>query len=160
MKIAALVIPLIGSLALGSFLGCVRDSGYEPLRFERISKAENLTFQANVDGTLFAGQWEYRFRIKQADRVSLLVEVLSDQPDLGVKLVRKGILFDQNITCKEAITLQTPCKLEIKNPDRGEYSLVLQHGTEQDSTVHYRIFAGVHGPGYASVVWEEEIARR
>ncbi len=160
MKKTVSIILLVCLIVLGFFLGCKERLGYEPLRFEKMTKTENLAFQANVDGTLSAGSWEYRFKIKQADRVSLIVEVLSNQPDLSVKLVKKGILFDTTFKCTEPITNQAPCKLEIKEPDKGDYALALDHGTKDQSPVQYRIFAAVHGPGYASVLWEEEVARR
>ncbi|EIE02783.1 LIC_10463 family lipoprotein [Leptospira licerasiae] len=140
---------------------CREDQRYEPLRFEKVTRPESSAFQAQVDGTILSGSWEYRFRIKQADRVSLIVEVLTDKPDLGVSLFRKGILFDTKIKCGEKISQLTPCKLEINNPEKGDYSLVLKHLSSDPSEVlSYRIFAAVHGPGYASVIWEEEVARR
>ncbi|TGN03008.1 LIC_10463 family lipoprotein [Leptospira dzoumogneensis] len=150
-----------GLFSLVFLYNCKEDRRHEPLRFEKVTKAEASAFQAQVDGTILEGSWEYRFRIKQADRVSLIVEVLTDKPDLGVLLSRKGILFDSKIKCGEKISQLSPCKLEINNPEKGDYSLVLNHTSSDPSEVlSYRIFAAVHGPGYASVIWEEEVARR
>lgn len=140
---------------------CREDQRYEPLRFEKVAKAEASAFQAQVDGTILTASWEYRFRIKQADRVTLTIEVLTDKPDLGVSLSRKGIIFDSKIKCGDKISQLSPCKLEISNPEKGDYSLVLNHlSSDPSETLSYRIFAAVHGPGYASVIWEEEVARR
>ncbi|PJZ26884.1 hypothetical protein CH352_03255 [Leptospira hartskeerlii] len=148
-------------LSLVLLYNCREDQRYEPLRFEKVSRAESSAFQAHVDGTILTDPWEYRFRIKQADRVTLIVEVLTDKPDLGVTLSRKGILFDSKIKCGDKISQLSPCKLEINNPEKGDYSLVLNHLSSDPSEVlSYRIFAAVHGPGYASVIWEEEVARR
>lgn len=150
-----------GLFSLVLLYNCREDQRYEPLRFEKVAKAETSAFQAQVDGTILSGSWEYRFRIKQADRVSLTIEVLTDKPDLGVSLSRKGILFDSKIQCGDKISQLSPCKLEINNPERGDYSLVLNHlSTDPSEVLSYRIFAAVHGPGYASVIWEEEVARR
>ncbi|GBF39204.1 LIC_10463 family lipoprotein [Leptospira johnsonii] len=152
-------VSILFSLVL--LYNCREDQRYEPLRFEKVTKAEASAFQAQVDGTILTGSWEYRFRIKQADRVTLLIEVLTDKPDLGVSLSRKGILFDSKIKCGKKISQLSPCKLEINNPEKGDYSLVLNHLSSDPSEVlSYRIFAAVHGPGYASVIWEEEVARR
>ncbi|TGL63529.1 LIC_10463 family lipoprotein [Leptospira sarikeiensis] len=161
MRKTFFITAALGLLSLALLYNCREEQGHEPLRFEKISRAENLAFQAQTDGTILSGSWEYRFRIKQADRVSLIIEVLTDKPDLGVTLAKKGILFDSKTNCGEKITSQSPCKLEIENPEKGDYSLVLKHlSPNENDVLTYRIFAAVHGPGYASVIWEEEVARR
>lgn len=134
----------------------------EPLRFERILKAEKLTMQAHQDGQLIHENdtREYRFKIKHVDRVSLVLEVLSSRPDLDVRLVRRGILWDRQYVCKNPITDQSPCKIEIPEPETGDYSVRFAQGRVQVPSVQYRIFAAVHGPGTAAIVWEEDIANR
>ncbi|TGL63533.1 hypothetical protein [Leptospira sarikeiensis] len=133
----------------------------EPLRFERIQKADTLVFQAQVDSSLASGSWEYKFRIKQADRVSLVIELQSDKEGLSAKLVRNDFLLPDIYHCPKATIKEKLCKLEIPNPGAGEYSLVLDLSQKESSEpLFYRIFAAVHGPGFASVAWEEEIVRR
>ncbi|PJZ51012.1 LIC_10463 family lipoprotein [Leptospira saintgironsiae] len=133
----------------------------EPLRFERIQKNGSSVFQAQADSTLVSGSWEYKFRLKQADRVNLVLDVHSAKEGLSIKLVRNRFLFPKIYHCPRSSEKEKFCKLEISNPEEGEYSLVLDlTGKENSGPVAYRIFAAVHGPGFASVAWEEEIVRR
>ncbi|MGJ4786919.1 hypothetical protein EHQ52_10255 [Leptospira koniambonensis] len=140
---------------------CTNIGRSEPLRFERVQKDGSSVFQAQVDSTLVSGSWEYKFRLKQVDRVNLVLDIHSAKEGLSIKLVRDRFLFPKIYHCPRSYEKKKFCKLEISNPEEGEYSLVLDlTGKENSGPVAYRIFGAIHGPGFASVAWEEEIVRR
>ncbi|PKA17171.1 LIC_10463 family lipoprotein [Leptospira haakeii] len=154
------LIFLIYLLVLGQ-AACSNTGRSEPLRFERIQKDGSSVFQAQVDSSLVSGSWEYKFRLKQAERVNLVLDIYSAKEGLSIKLVRNRFLFPKIYHCPRSSEKEKFCKLEISNPEEGEYTLVLDiTGKENSGPVAYRIFAAVYGLGFASVSWEEEIVRR
>ncbi|TGK07617.1 hypothetical protein EHO59_05825 [Leptospira semungkisensis] len=142
-------------------LECKQPIRHEPLRFERIQKAETSIFQAQTDSSLSSGAWEYRFKLTEAREVKLSVNLETNRSGITARLTRKGFPFPSSFPCKKSKEDSNRCEIEIKNPESGEYSLVLDRGIqEKPEPVSYRIFAAIYGPGHASIAWEEEIVHR
>ncbi|EMJ94647.1 LIC_10463 family lipoprotein [Leptospira alstonii] len=135
------------------FVSCRKNGNSERLVFIQNEKNGRVRLQSVVYGRIDPQKsiQNYEFTLKQSENVLGIVQVDSTDPDLRVRLIKKGILFDSKRECTNTRLGNTySCKIEIQSLEKGRYQPVVYKNTNTNES-NFNLFVGIFGKGYVNV---------
>ncbi|EMY79444.1 hypothetical protein LEP1GSC060_2439 [Leptospira weilii serovar Ranarum str. ICFT] len=138
---------------IAGFVSCRENGNSEKLVFIQNEQNGIVRFQSVVYGRIDPQKniQNYEFSLKQSENVLGVVQVDSTDPDLRVRLIKKGFLFDSKRGCTNTNLGNTySCKIEIQLLEKGRYQLVVYKNTNTNES-DFNLFVGIFGKGYVNV---------
>ncbi|WP_032927261.1 LIC_10463 family lipoprotein [Leptospira santarosai] len=144
---------IIATMTACMIIYCQVNGGSERLVFTQNESDGIVRLQTFVRGKIYPEKniQNYEFTIDQSENVSGIVQIDSADPDLRVRLLKKGFLLDSERECTNANLGNTySCKIEIPLLEKGRYRLAV-YGHTKANEIDFNLFVGIFGKGYVNV---------
>ncbi|URD70491.1 LIC_10463 family lipoprotein [Leptospira borgpetersenii] len=132
---------------------CQVNGGSERLVFIQNEQDGIVRLQSFVHGKIYPEKniQNYEFTLNQSENVQGIFQVDSTDPDLRVRFLKRGFLFDSKRECADTNLGSTySCKIEIPLLEKGRYYLTVYGKTNMNET-DFNLFVGIFGKGYVDV---------
>ncbi|EMF83376.1 hypothetical protein LEP1GSC188_1989 [Leptospira weilii serovar Topaz str. LT2116] len=132
---------------------CQVNGGSERLVFIQNEQNGAVRLQSFVHGKIYPEKniQNYEFTLNQSENVLGIFQVDSTDPDLRVRLLKRGFLFDSKRECTNTNLGNTySCKIEIPLLEKGRYRLAVYRNTDANET-DFNLFVGIFGKGYVNI---------